>query len=89
MLEMKSSRSEEVQSRKLASAVAREVLDLWSQVARVVQYKQDQRSEQRRQELRNQQLDFLVGQTARYTDLITQGMTQPNADDDHGSARVF
>ena len=62
------------QMKKLAGAISREVLDLWAQVGRVVQYKHDQRVEAARLEARDRQLNFLVGQTARYTDLITEGM---------------
>jgi len=74
-LESKTHRSEEAQTRRLASAICREVLDVWSQVARVAEYKHNQRVEAARLETRNKQLDFLVGQTARYTSMLTEGLT--------------
>ena len=56
------------------------------QVERVAQYKHDQRLEAARKESREKQLDFLVGQTARYTDMLTEGMQgaagQPTEEED-------
>jgi len=46
-LESKENRSEETRARRLACAISREVLDVWSQVARVAQYKHEQRLEVR------------------------------------------
>ena len=69
-LDNKSNRSLELQTRRLAAHVANEVLTLWGQIGRVVHYKHEQALESKRQEARNAQLDFLVGQTARYTDFL-------------------
>ena len=55
-------RSEEFAKKKLASRLAREVLEVWGQVGRVVQFKHEQRVEKAKQEARNKHLDFLVGQ---------------------------
>jgi len=67
-------RSTEVQLKRLAAHISREMREQWVQVERVAQYKHDQRLEAARKESREKQLDFLVGQTARYTDMLTEGM---------------
>ena len=82
--ESKGSRSAETQARKVASLISREVLDVWGQVGRVVAYKHDQRLEKAKHEARDKHLDFLVGQTARYTALLTDGMTQPDGEEGEG-----
>ena len=64
----------QVQLKRLAAHISREVREQWVQVERVAQYKHDQRLEAARKESREKQLDFLVGQTARYTDMLTEGM---------------
>ena len=72
--ESRGARKAENEARRVASLISREVLDLWSQVGRVVQYKAEQRMESVRNEARDKHLNFLVGQTARYTAMLTDGM---------------
>jgi E1A-binding protein p400 len=70
------SKSAEYQTKQLAKAICREVLDVWQQVGRVVAYKHDLRLEEARQESRNKHLEFIVGQTQRYTEMLTDGMNR-------------
>ena len=79
-LEHRGAKSSEFQAKRLAGNISREVLDMWGQIGRVAAYKHEQRLDKVRQEARNKHLDFLVGQTARYTDMLTEGMTNPTGD---------
>ncbi|KOO28558.1 swr1 complex snf2 family DNA-dependent ATPase, partial [Chrysochromulina tobinii] len=74
------SKSAEYQTKQLAKAICREVLDVWQQVGRVVAYKHDLRLEEARQESRNKHLEFIVGQTQRYTEMLTDGMNRAEGD---------
>ena len=46
-------------------------------MGRVASYKLEQRLEAQKAEAREKQLDFLVGQTAQYTQMLTDGMADP------------
>ena len=86
--EREGDRSQEVQLKRLASHISREVREQWIQIERVAQYKHDQRIQAAKKESANKQLEFLVGQTARYTDMLTEGMKAPGeADDDDADER--
>ncbi|XDV44416.1 hypothetical protein PO909_012707 [Leuciscus waleckii] len=72
--EERAKREEQAKLRRVASSIAKEVRAFWSSVEKVVQYKQQSRLEEKRKKALDLQLDFIVGQTERYSDLLSQSL---------------
>ncbi|XP_030631002.1 helicase SRCAP [Chanos chanos] len=72
--EERAKREEQAKLRRVASSIAKEVRAFWSNVEKVVQYKQQSRLEEKRKKALDLQLDFIVGQTERYSDLLSQSL---------------
>ncbi|KAG7280653.1 hypothetical protein CRUP_023272, partial [Coryphaenoides rupestris] len=75
--EEKAKRDEHAKVRRIASSIAKEVRAFWSSVEKVVQYKQQSRLEEKRKKALDLQLDFIVGQTEKYSDLLSQSLATP------------
>ncbi|XP_035260329.1 helicase SRCAP isoform X2 [Anguilla anguilla] len=76
--EEKAKREEQAKLRRVASSIAKEVRAFWSSVEKVVQFKQQSRLEEKRKKALDLQLDFIVGQTERYSDLLSQSLSEAN-----------
>uniref|UniRef100_A0A3Q3L9U9 Snf2-related CREBBP activator protein n=1 Tax=Mastacembelus armatus TaxID=205130 RepID=A0A3Q3L9U9_9TELE len=72
--EEKAKRDEHAKIRRVASSIAKEVRAFWSSVEKVVQYKQQSRLEEKRKKALDLQLDFIVGQTEKYSDLLSKSL---------------
>ncbi|KAF5906329.1 helicase SRCAP isoform X1, partial [Clarias magur] len=72
--EERAKREEHAKLRRIAASIAKEVRAFWSSVEKVVQYKQQSRLEEKRKKALDLQLDFIVGQTERYSDLLSQSL---------------
>uniref|UniRef100_A0A8C2AZ61 Snf2-related CREBBP activator protein n=1 Tax=Cyprinus carpio TaxID=7962 RepID=A0A8C2AZ61_CYPCA len=72
--EERAKREEQAKLRRVASSIAKEVRAFWSSVEKVVQYKQQSRLEEKRKKALDLQLDFIVGQTERYSDMLSQSL---------------
>uniref|UniRef100_A0A8C9T9Y0 Snf2-related CREBBP activator protein n=1 Tax=Scleropages formosus TaxID=113540 RepID=A0A8C9T9Y0_SCLFO len=75
--EEKIKREEQAKLRRVASSIAKEVRAFWSNVEKVVQFKQQSRLEEKRKKALDLHLDFIVGQTERYSDLLSQSLGDP------------
>ncbi|XP_047464547.1 uncharacterized protein LOC125022184 [Mugil cephalus] len=72
--EERAKRDEHAKIRRVASSIAKEVRAFWSSVEKVVQYKQQSRLEEKRKKALDLQLDFIVGQTEKYSDLLSKSL---------------
>uniref|UniRef100_A0A8C6TNZ7 Snf2-related CREBBP activator protein n=1 Tax=Neogobius melanostomus TaxID=47308 RepID=A0A8C6TNZ7_9GOBI len=72
--EEKAKRDEHAKIRKVAASIAKEVKAFWSSVEKVVQYKQQSRLDEKRKKALDLQLDFIVGQTEKYSDLLSKSL---------------
>ncbi|KAM9831234.1 uncharacterized protein srcap [Neosynchiropus ocellatus] len=72
--EEKAKRDEHAKIRRVASSIAKEVRAFWNSVEKVVQYKQQSRLEEKRKKALDLQLDFIVGQTEKYSDLLSKSL---------------
>uniref|UniRef100_A0A8D2E1W2 Snf2 related CREBBP activator protein n=1 Tax=Sciurus vulgaris TaxID=55149 RepID=A0A8D2E1W2_SCIVU len=66
--------------------MAKDVRQFWSNVEKVVQFKQQSRLEEKRKKALDLHLDFIVGQTEKYSDLLSQSLNQPLASSKAGSS---
>ena len=69
-------RAELLRKKKIASNIAREATKFWKQMLQVVGYKQKVELEAVKKEALEQHLDFIVGQTTRYTKELQVRPTQ-------------
>lgn len=76
--EERESRKEEQRLRRQAAAIAREVVAFWHSVEKLVRHKHQTRLEQRKREALDKHLDFLVGQTERYSTMLAEELATPS-----------
>lgn len=74
--EERARREEQAKLRRIATSIAKEVRQFWSNVEKVVQFKQQSRLEAKRKKALDLQLDFIVGQTEKYSDLLSQSLNE-------------
>ncbi|XP_053551077.1 helicase SRCAP [Bombina bombina] len=74
--EERARREEQAKLKRIAISIAKEVRQFWSNVEKVVQFKQQSRLEERRKKALDLQLDFIVGQTEKYSDLLSQSLSE-------------
>ncbi|XP_053328053.1 helicase SRCAP [Spea bombifrons] len=74
--EERARREEQAKLRRIANSIAKEVRQFWSNVEKVVQFKQQSRLEEKRKKALDLQLDFIVGQTEKYSDLLSQSLSE-------------
>lgn len=71
-------KNKEKQIRRRASAISRQVKAVWKQVEELVFYKHSVKLQVKVQEARDKQLDFLVGQTEKLSNIIAKDIKQPS-----------
>nr|CAB3266557.1 helicase SRCAP [Phallusia mammillata] len=74
--EKKAEKEGQQKLRRIASNIARQVRVFWSNIGKVVQYKQQCLLDEKRQKALDLHLNFIVDQTAKYSDWLTQGLNQ-------------
>lgn len=79
----KAERAQEQHIRRIAAFCAKEIKTFWSNVEKLVEYKQNTRLEEKRKKALDQHLSFIVDQTEKYSLLLAEGMNKPgiNAND--------
>ncbi|XP_017779332.1 PREDICTED: helicase domino isoform X2 [Nicrophorus vespilloides] len=63
--------------RRVAAFCAKEIKNFWSNVEKLVEYKQNTRLEEKRKKALDQHLSFIVDQTEKYSQLLAEGMNKP------------
>ncbi|XP_023242373.1 helicase domino-like, partial [Centruroides sculpturatus] len=77
--EMKAERAEKeehLKLRKIASQIAKEIKQFWTNIEKLVEFKQQTRLEEKRKKALDLHLNFIVDQTEKYSSWLTQGMNQ-------------
>ncbi len=72
--EVKAEKEEGQRLKRIASAMAKMVREFWSNIEKVVQYKQQSRLEEKRQKALDLHLSFIVDQTEKYSSWLTEGL---------------
>lgn len=78
--ELRKLKEEEQQIRKIASGIAREVKRFWQKIEKVVMFKHQAKLDEKKKEVRDKHLDFLVGQTEKYFEMIANDLKGPQPD---------
>ncbi|XP_063967591.1 helicase SRCAP-like [Lytechinus pictus] len=77
--EMKAGKEEVQKLKRIAGNIAKEIKAFWANIEKVVQYKQQSRLDERRKKALDLQLDFIVGQTEKYSSWLTEGLNTSTA----------
>ena len=79
-------REENQKMRKIASTVAKEVMQFWSNVEKIVMFKREGYVNARKKQILDEQLDQMVEQTEKYSHMLQEGMknNETNAEDEDG-----
>ncbi|XP_054722596.1 helicase domino-like [Uloborus diversus] len=72
----KAEKEEQLKMRKIASIMAREIKQFWSNIEKLVEYKQQTWLEEKRKKELDVHLNFIVDQTEKYSSWLTQGMNR-------------
>ncbi|KAJ8680257.1 hypothetical protein QAD02_016044 [Eretmocerus hayati] len=73
----KAEKLEELRLRKIASFIAKEIKTFWTNVEKLVEFKQNTRLEEKRKKALDQHLNFIVNQTEKYSSWVTEGLNKP------------
>ena len=76
--ELKAEKEEGQRLKKIASQMSKMVREFWSNVEKVVQYKQQSRLEEKRKKALDLHLSFIVDQTEKYSSWLTEGLGAPS-----------
>ncbi|XP_059176200.1 helicase domino-like isoform X2 [Physella acuta] len=72
--EMRAEKEEAIKLKKIASQMAKMVKEFWTNIEKVVQYKQTQRLEEKKKKALDLHLSFIVDQTEKYSSWLTEGL---------------
>ncbi|KQS62282.1 uncharacterized protein Dere_GG22110, isoform B [Drosophila erecta] len=73
-------KAQELQLKRVASFIAREVKSFWSNVEKLVEYKHQTKIEEKRKQALDQHLSFIVDQTEKFSQQLAEGMNKSVAD---------
>lgn len=73
-------KAQEQHLKRIAAFCAKEIKIFWSNVEKLVEYKQNTILEEKRKKALDQQLSFIVDQTEKYSQLLAEGMNKSTAD---------
>ncbi|XP_070205034.1 helicase domino-like isoform X4 [Littorina saxatilis] len=72
--EVKAEKEEGIKLKKIASHMAKMVKEFWTNIEKVVQYKQQTRLEEKKKRALDLHLNFIVDQTEKYSSWLTEGL---------------
>uniref|UniRef100_A0A336MIX0 CSON001825 protein n=1 Tax=Culicoides sonorensis TaxID=179676 RepID=A0A336MIX0_CULSO len=75
----KAEKAQEANLKRIAAFIAKEIKVFWSNVEKLVEFKQQTRLDEKRKKALDQQLSFIVDQTERYSKQLAVGLNQPHA----------
>ncbi|PSN31348.1 hypothetical protein C0J52_18960 [Blattella germanica] len=76
----KAEKVQELRLKKIAGFIAKEVKTFWSNVEKLVEYKQQTRLEEKRKKALDQHLSFIVDQTEKYSTWLAESMNKTGTD---------
>lgn len=73
----KAEREEVMRLRRIATAISREIRNFWSNVEKLVEYRQQTRLEEKRKKALDLHLNFIVDQTEKFSSWLAAGLSKP------------
>lgn len=76
----KAEKAQELQLKRIANFLSKEVKIFWSNVEKLVEYKQHTKLEEKRKKALDQHLSFIVDQTEKFSAQLAEGMNKTTTD---------
>lgn len=76
MAAQRAEKAQELQLKRIAAFVAKEIKTFWGNVEKLVEYKQQTKLDEKRKKALDQQLSFIVDQTEKYSQQLVEGMNK-------------
>lgn len=67
-------KSLELTLKKIASNISKDIKKFWSNIEKIVKYKQDMKAESKKKEMMDRKLEMLVGQTEKFSDMLAKNL---------------
>lgn len=83
---LRAEREHKQRLRKIAATMAKEIRAFWTNIEKIVDFKQDTLLDKKRKQALNLQLDFLVEKSEKYSTLLSEGLTATSQDVDTSRA---
>lgn len=84
----KAEKAKELQLKRIAGFIAKEIKIFWSNVEKLVEFKQETKIKEKRKKALDQHLSFIVDQTEKYSQQLAVGMNKSVTDTANTSAAV-
>ncbi|CAG7833591.1 unnamed protein product [Allacma fusca] len=69
---LRAEKEEEIRLRRIASFIAKEIKNFWSNAQQIVEYKEQSRIEEMKKKALDQQLSYIVDQTEKYSSMLAE-----------------
>ncbi|XP_061196592.1 helicase domino-like [Saccostrea echinata] len=83
--EIRAEKEEGLKLKKIASQMAKQIREFWTNIEKVVQYKAQARLEEKRKKALDLHLNFIVDQTEKYSTWLTEGLKKEGTSIGSGS----
>lgn len=80
LAEQRAQKAQELQLKRIAGFLAKEIKFFWSNVEKLVEYKQQAKIKEKRKKALDQHLSFIVDQTEKYSQQLAVGMNKATTD---------
>ena len=85
----KAEKENQLRLKKIASTISKEVRLFWSSVEKLVEFKIQTKLEEKRKQALDSHLNFIVGQTEKYTEWLAEGLnSSSSADKNLSSSKI-
>ncbi|XP_058840254.1 helicase domino [Topomyia yanbarensis] len=88
MAAQRAEKAQELQLKRIAAFVAKEIKIFWGNVEKLVEYKQQTKLDEKRKKALDQQLSFIVDQTEKYSQQLVEGMNKTPAVTDRNTSKA-
>ncbi|XP_055631475.1 helicase domino isoform X2 [Toxorhynchites rutilus septentrionalis] len=88
MAAQRAEKAQELQLKRIAAFVAKEIKIFWGNVEKLVEYKQQTKLDEKRKKALDQQLSFIVDQTEKYSQQLVEGMNKTPALADRNTSKA-
>ncbi|XP_054272165.1 helicase domino isoform X3 [Macrosteles quadrilineatus] len=80
LMAQKAVKSQELQLKRVANLMAKEIKHFWANAEKLVEYKHQTMLEEKRKKAMDQHLSFIVDQTEKYSSLVAEGLNKTGAE---------
>lgn len=84
----KAEKENQLRLRKIASSISKEIRLFWSSVEKLVEFKIQTKLEEKRKKALDSHLNFIVGQTEKYTEWLAEGLNKNSSNKEEEEEQI-